>query len=426
MQKATGGASAFFGATPPSYLTIAEKLRCESPEAIKPPKKKGRLRPGYGAEPRNTPFSVRGRRMLVRTGALIGKNRYQHPVLFLTGTLPGSTSDAMKALSDYSALVVHELLTHIPRLFQGKPSDCRWLWVWEHQKRGALHWHCVLECPSTAAADLVMKGFKPLWIRVLELVGRKAAVDIAARDGGGTHAGNYDVWQVDVQVAEKRPDRYLSKYVSKGSTVTNAFYPTRWYGINRRLHNELRDSIEHFETHKTNAERHVVTEFDLSIIDKIMSDSYLSRHFPDKVGSGYNFVCYLEDEKMDEARRIFGNIKRTFELKGESIVGEKGVKYYVAISFCAQKAWVLDRLCADLGDYYRKLLYRWLDGDEEVPDTELFWIEYYARRLLYVLGMSYEGQPPERSGAGLPAPSIVTLENALPPCRDWVQSSLIP
>jgi hypothetical protein len=300
-------------------------------------------------------------------------------------------------------------------MFGGTAKDCRYLWVWEWQKRGALHWHCVLEVPDRKSRDVVMEGFKPLWIRVIHGIGKRAAIDMAADGRGGTHEGNYGVWQDRAEIARKRPDRYLAKYVSKGKGEGKGFFPTRWYGINRRLHQQLKDETIHLETHASNAERHILQESDLNLIDTLMSAAYLARHFPDKVGQGYNFVVYLEDEPMNEAKRIFGDIKRTMELKGASEVRNTMSKNFVGLENVTSRSWLLERYLGDLGSYYKKLYYRWLDEDPSLPEAELFWLEHYARRLLYVVGLDYQGQPPERCGAGLPCQNEPTILASPPP-----------
>lgn len=420
------GAGSFYGAIGPSILTIAKKLRQTHPEAVKIPRVKALLRPGYGGIARPTGFSVRGRRMLVRAGALIGRDRYQHPVLFLTGTLPGGTPSAFQAIANHSAFIVHELLTHLPRLAGSSAKDCRFLWVWEWQKRGALHWHCVIETPTRKGAAKILRGFKKLWIRVLETVEKKAGIDIAERAEGGSWAGNYRYWQVKAERARKRPDRYLSKYLSKGFNTPSANFPTRWYGVSRSLHRELSESIQRFSTHETESQRHVLNDSDLSLIDKIIKDSYLVRNFADKVGEGYTFVCYLEDEKMNEALRIFGDLNRTMELKGKVYIKPDSICAYQGMSAVSESAFLQERFVADLGNYYRVLYYKWLDGDDPVPESELFWLEYYARRLLFVTGLTYEGQPPERSGAGLPSRNEPKIEPMSPPELGNEQSSLFP
>lgn len=332
----------------------------------------------------------------------------------------------MKSLSDYSAWAVHELLTHLPRLAGVTARSCRFLWTWELQKRGALHWHCVLECPTPEGAVKVLEGWRPLWIRIIESIGRKSGVDMAARKDGGTWAGKYEKWQIDGDYARKRPDRYLAKYLSKSNGKGEAYFPTRWYGINRALHKELRDATSHFKTHENNKTQHVISESDLGIIEKITKEAYLVRHFPDKVAHGYTFVCYLEDEKMDEAKRIFGEIERTMELKDSVASPMNEVGCFTALWEVNKRPYLKERYLNDLGSYYRGLFFRWMDEDGSVPDSELYWLEYYARRLLFITGLNYKGQPPERSGAGLPGRDDPKIECNPTPIPDPEQTALFP
>ena len=75
----------------PSSLTLAPDLKLALSEAIKP--ESFRDKPGYGGLPGRKKFTTRAKRRLLRVGGVIDKSGFQSS--FLTGTLPGSTPEAM-------------------------------------------------------------------------------------------------------------------------------------------------------------------------------------------------------------------------------------------------------------------------------------------------------------------------------------------
>jgi hypothetical protein len=117
------------------------------------------------------------------------------------------------------------------------------LWVWEHQTRGALHAHLVVQCPDVEVAARLVEEWGSIWGGCLRAVSEKAAVDIFGRASGGTHKNNPGVWRVDAQICEKDASRYLSKYCSKGSQGFSAFRPSRWYGASRALRKSVAEWI---------------------------------------------------------------------------------------------------------------------------------------------------------------------------------------
>lgn len=408
------------GKVPTSYLSIAEKLRLESPEAIKAKSVRIGLAPGYGGRPKGTEFSRRGRRLMVRAGALLGSGGYGSNNLFLTGTLPGSTDGAMSALAEWSSWTVHELLTRLPRLAQVAASECRWIWCWEYQQRGALHWHCVLKLPDYQGRDRVLRGFTDVWNSVLVGVAKKSGVDIFERENGGTWKDEPEAWISRAEILRKRADRYLAKYLSKqaGKDAAKFFPPTRWYGLNRALHKEFRASIVCHETHTNNEKRHGITDLDVGIVDSLRATASSFFYYPDKVGTGMNFVAYFEDEEFHFIKKdLDAKMKEFNDLQGSKSM-PRFTKYYAALEAIRKKPYALERLLNDVGGHYRKAYYDYVNCSEDLMEEDVFWLDIYAQDILLRQGMTYEGQPPERSGVGLPAQNCVPLEPT-PPC-EWV------
>ena len=411
-------------------LSIVEKLRLENEDIFRPEKNEPSERAGYGGTPRLTEFSLYGRRKIVRSGGLIGRGDRRESTLFLTGTLPGGTDEALRAISDYSAWIVHELLTVIPRLGQVKSADCRIIWVWEWQDRGALHWHAVCEFPTRRAAQLVFEGFKGLWIRVLESVGERCGIDIAARAGGGTHAGDYTTWRTRPEWARKNPSRYLAKYVAKckrKSALCEQYPPSRWYGISRSLHLELREATVVALTSDVTGQPdyRFSEEFDVELIESLFSKSHTTRQFSDKVRSGYTFVFYLNDEDRESVERILKSMRSVQIMKSRNQNKLASRKRYHYLEVIPKYLRANSRFLGSIGSFSCDLLEVWYDG-EEVPDYELEFLDNFAAECLVFEGCIDRVIPPERSGAGLTGQSAVKIESGTPHLVDYDQPSLFP
>lgn len=385
------------------------------------------VRVGFGGSPSPTPFSLYGRRKLVRSGALLGEGEARSRVLFLTGTLPGSTDEAFRALSDYSAWCVNELLTHIPRLWGGKQSDCRYIWVWELQKRGALHWHCVLECPSAESASFVRDGFKGLWIRIVKSIGRMAGIDMAERAAGGSWADLPEVWRVEAAPARKNPSRYLAKYLSKpnGASGSGSFYfPTRWYGISRTLHSALAENTFSVNPSRITDERGRVsfTNLDVSFVEKMFGLSYSSAQFSDKVRDGFTFVFYVSEDVKSEVFSLMKDYLKESDSFARSLFGGK-VKEYPFLMKIRNYVGILEMFLNDIGPASRALFDSWSQG-EYVPGVDLDILENYAHESLIRAGLIERVIPPKRSGAGLTGQGVAKMEVSGGGCDDFDQPSL--
>lgn len=218
----------------PTARTLDISGELESNERIGVPA----LKPGFGMRPRETHFGLKGKRTLLRAGAALEQEGYApEQILFFTGTLPGSTHEAMAAIADYSSFLVHRLKAwvnwHVPEKLD--------FYVWELQKRGALHLHYAVCCRDYETGERLLSGFKAQWIRLLDAVSELSGVDVYQRSGGGTWAKNKQKVQAYAQRVRKSVAAYLAKYCGKGSDSRHvykdgrAICPTRWWGVSRPL-----------------------------------------------------------------------------------------------------------------------------------------------------------------------------------------------
>jgi hypothetical protein len=160
-------------------------------------------------------------------GTLIDNGPLQN-LVFLTGTLPGSTKWANMSLAAWSAWLVSRL----GQWFRDRFAGASWVGVWEYQKRGALHLHVCIRLCTAYEARLLKRCWKTRWLKLLDVVGAKSATDMYARASGGTWNDNRRKTRTDAQSVEKSVARYLSKYLSKSNDKRrnrSLYPPASWW-----------------------------------------------------------------------------------------------------------------------------------------------------------------------------------------------------
>ena len=225
-----------------SLLDIGSKL--ETPQE----KADVLQKPGWGILPKARRFSRYAKRVLMRAGGVFRRDGLSPKnCLFLTGTIPGSTEAAFETVARYSAFLVHGLKAwinkHIPSKFD--------FYVWEHQKRGALHLHYCVYTPDAVARKFVCENFPKQWINLLKRVSVKAGEDIFDTGRGYSWLPREAEKHQYAQTVEKDVSAYLAKYCSKNAGAkrdgesTKFYSPSRWYGVSRPLLKKLRElSVE--------------------------------------------------------------------------------------------------------------------------------------------------------------------------------------
>lgn len=180
------------------------------------------------------PLRQKARHKIIHHGGLFSEDSKDRQ-LFLTGTLPGSTDSAMSEFTRLAPYVVKIVQTYLPRSCGCSASELKYLWVWELQKRGALHMHVIVECRDRATAEELHDGWEGIWVSALRAADAKAGVDIFERWYGGSWSEDESQWQIKAEFVKKSVARYLAKYESKGSDGDSKYFPPRWYGISTAL-----------------------------------------------------------------------------------------------------------------------------------------------------------------------------------------------
>lgn len=191
-----------------------------------------------------TRFTRNGRHRLLEAGEICEERRRAGSTgVFVTFTLPGSTFAAYDALSRYSGYIANRICQCI-RDYKYSES---YFWVWERQKRGALHLHLFIGLQPGTPWDCYRDALRSCWYASLSQVGQSAGVDMFRhKDGLYSTVARY--WRYDYQEVRKGVGNYLSKYVSKEaesgfserpSREDVGLYPRRWWYMSRNLTQEI-------------------------------------------------------------------------------------------------------------------------------------------------------------------------------------------
>lgn len=219
--------------------------------------------------------------------------------VFLTGTIPGGTHEAFSAVAEESASIAKSLADWFARTAK---SDY-WFYVWELQKRGALHIHYCIHPNNSNEAEKVLIQWKPKWEDVLSEVSRRTGADMWLREDGTYHVQGKSVLQAYAQRVRVSVAAYMSGYCSNGKNkhsndANSIYFPSRWWGCSRKtvalVRSMTESKVENFRNY-----REAKIAFDASTI-YFDEDSVKSGKWRHNVGAGETAVMYHTKEKQDE------------------------------------------------------------------------------------------------------------------------------
>lgn len=196
---------------------------------------------GWGFSPKPTNFTKNARHRLLEAGAILD-NLYGKNVCEVTCTIPGSTKEAFSTVSQYSGWIMNRL-TQIVRRSTDNPA---WFYVWELQKRGALHLHFAIGCSNLSDAVRLAQEIEFKWFELLLELKDKNNVDVFRKNGDFSWRNRPEKWQSHVAPISKSVAAYFSKYISKQSNSDSRnikkFPPARWWGSCSYLKRKIEDA----------------------------------------------------------------------------------------------------------------------------------------------------------------------------------------
>lgn len=163
-------------------------------------------------------FRYQAGQKILEGGSIIDRFCGAENSSMITLTLPGSTWEAMDCLARWSGYVVNRLLQVIRRE-NDLGSEIYWFFVWEHQKRGALHMHmCLGWKVASEIREQLCQKIKNKWFEVLHELLEKDGTDVFKRKGfAGSWRNRPSEWQWDIQQVRESVAAYFAKYCTKNT-----------------------------------------------------------------------------------------------------------------------------------------------------------------------------------------------------------------
>lgn len=195
---------------------------------------------GWGHLAKPTSFTRNARHRLLEAGAVVDKlcglNAWE-----VTCTIPGSTDGAFRVVAENTGWIMNEITREIRR------SKCPlWFYVWELQKRGALHLHLLIADPSRDLSSLA-ETVRQRWWALLQSLCTRTGEDVFAKSRRITWKHTPSAWQSHVAPIQKSVAAYFSKYAGKTASPTSkvkgfrkVYTPSRWWGSSKMVKEEIK------------------------------------------------------------------------------------------------------------------------------------------------------------------------------------------
>lgn len=271
----------------PPLLDISGKLKTTVPERVRAASK----------------FGTDARRAILRSGAAM-ESRMLAPSegVFFTGTLPGSTPEAMSAIASRADFIVNGFKAWLSKYQQNRLD----IYVWELQKRGALHLHFVSHIPHRAVRQKVIERFHDEWCNLLDSVGKDCGVDMYRRGFGTEYSHPRSAVQAYAVEVKKSVAAYLAKYVSKTHNVVSKlnerYAPKRFWGRSRPL-KALTDSLS-TSTEMVFTSLQDGLTYIRNIHDDLKALSVKQYNYRHTAGVGETFIAFILRSSWDMAKNI--------------------------------------------------------------------------------------------------------------------------
>jgi len=249
---------------------------------------------------KRTAFGLDAKRRIFRaSGALDRFDEVRENYLFLTATLPGDTDEAKWAIAEYA----HEIIDGLKSWLSKRLLDRKEFYVWENQKRGALHFHYCIYCPDKEIQAEITREFKRQMVRLYDGISQKHGCNLWGKHEPLGFDGKAEILQARVEVVYKSVAAYMAGYLAgKGdkhsSDHLHRYYPKRWFGVSRPLSTLINQYTEKREYEFTSLKE--AYEFFHETREEILDDALTSSDYAHKIGEGKTHVSYHTLEKQLE------------------------------------------------------------------------------------------------------------------------------
>lgn len=252
--------------------------------------------------------------------AIASDPRFCHAI---TLTLPANHEHAFKTLSVYSGYAINRLFQRIRRLYG---HLCHWFFVWEYQRRGALHCHIALYHPDESEGLWISTQIIELWHKILEDIQKKSGVDMFCRRDLKTYTPR-EKHQHHCQPMQKGLGQYFAKYAGKKESKQAWYcqkYPvSRFWGCSRNLKMVIRslsfelkiciDDSSHIEWIVKEINRRLTT---IDAKCKYKYDFYITKAYDSScelvLADGTRVSYYCPKDMLVDALTMFSDLSGSF------------------------------------------------------------------------------------------------------------------
>lgn len=239
-----------------------------------------------------TVFGLNAKRRIFRAGGAL--DRFDADVtsyMFLTATLPGNTSEAKWAIAEYA----HEIIDGLKSWLSKRLQDRKEFYVWEHQDRGALHFHYCIYCPDKKVQEEITRNFKRQMVRLYDGIDKKHDCNLWGRWANKPTRYRVAILQARVEVVYQSVAAYMAGYLGgkKDKHARDSHYPDypkRWFGVSRPLC-ALIESYTEKEEYEFTTIREASETFE-KLGDDLLDESLTHKKYPHKIGEGKTQVFY--------------------------------------------------------------------------------------------------------------------------------------
>jgi hypothetical protein len=234
----------------------------------------------------------------------------------VTLTLPANTQEAFTAIAAYSSIAVNLLFNPIRKEWG---AGALWFFVWEYQKRGALHMHIALFNEDIEECERMAHKLIDQWHKVLCIIGEKANTCMFT-DRRKDRCTIRSKHQYHTEPIRKDVGAYFSKYAGKTESKTEWYvqkYPVaRFWGSSRSLKRIVKENSLTFDFDYQGNEIEAIAKYNSiieSVIEKLSIVKFSSYEFSVGSQSKANMRFYPKHRKILslEKGKIFAEGERS-------------------------------------------------------------------------------------------------------------------
>lgn len=234
-------------------------------------------------------------------------------------TLPADHEQAFTALAKNTYFATNRIFAYLKKQYQGTVS---WFYVWEYQKRGALHLHIAVQHRCPALLPTICSDIKKAWIRILQDIGEIEGCCMFT-DKTMRKCTVSTKWQMHAAQIVKGVAAYFAKYAGKTESKQSWYcqkYPiSRFWGSSAAIKEVIKQNSMEYEW-DFQGDLEAAERFHESIIEKLLVGANVVRM------SGYTF--HIRGKHGHKA--VLGNdgILRLYDIEPKTIAqGERLCAY---------------------------------------------------------------------------------------------------